>query len=43
MRSFTIVILCIVLAVVCFALGYVSQELEITKNQCEVRYGKISD
>jgi len=35
-KALAIVILCIVLAIVCIALGYTTQEIEIIRNQCGV-------
>ena len=35
-KALAIVILCIVLAILCIALGYTTQEIEIIRNQCGV-------
>lgn len=42
-KTIMIVILCIFLSIVCFILGFILQDLEVTKSQCEVYYDKFDN
>lgn len=43
LKSIIIICLCIILAILCFVLGFAFHNVNVTKNQCEVYYDKTNN